>query len=77
MQIPDGRAHLIVRIRADVFHQKVDEARIALQNAKNLQRPIGGLRDAGGGRGLGGWWGFLTWRKTKLLRDVERQFAAK
>ena len=34
------RADLIVRIGRDVFHQKIDPARIALQNANDLQSAV-------------------------------------
>ena len=38
------RADLIVAVGCNVFHQEVDEACIALQDVKQLQRAIAGLR---------------------------------
>ena len=75
VQIADGRAHLIVGVGADIFHEKVDQARVALQNSQDLERAVGGLGCANGGGGLGGRLALLLWRKTKLLRDVGGQFA--
>jgi len=44
MQGANGRAHLIIAVACDVFHKKVDEACIALQNVEQLQCAIAGLR---------------------------------
>ena len=36
-------ADLFVFIRGDVFHEEVDDARVALQDAEDLQRAVRGL----------------------------------
>jgi hypothetical protein len=69
MQIADRRTHLIVGVRGDVFHQKVDEAGVALEDPENLERAIGGLGDPGGWGGLRWRWRFFL-RKAEILRDV-------
>ena len=63
-----GRADLIVRIRRDIFHQKVDPARIALQDAEDLQSAVTDV-DFGRFRRFDGL------RVTEMRRDVFRQDA--
>jgi len=46
-----------------------------LQNSKDLQGPVGGLRHADGRRWFRGRLCLLLWSKTKLLGDVGGQFA--
>ena len=50
MQRSHGSADLIVRISIDVFHQEIDQTRIALQYLKDLQRSIRWLRQFNGRR---------------------------
>ena len=40
MQAADRAAHLFIRICGYIFHQKIDQARIALQDSQNLNRAI-------------------------------------
>ena len=47
VEFADGGADLIVGVGGDVLHQEVDEARVALQDAEDLQRAVGRGRPAG------------------------------
>ncbi len=50
-----GGAHLIVRVRCDVFHEKIENARFTLQHSNDLQSAVGGFnRRRGRGRGRPG-----------------------
>ena len=55
MDVAGGGAHLIVSVRADVLHEEIKNAGVALQDSKELQCAIGGF-DFGCGR-LGGRFG--------------------
>ena len=50
VQAAHGRSHLVVGIGRDVFHDEVDQARIALQDGENLQRAVGGADHGSCGR---------------------------
>src|SRR2546423_11849304 len=39
----DGGADLLVVVGGDVLHQEVDDAGVALQDAEDLQGPVGGF----------------------------------
>ncbi len=54
VQVAHGGADLIVRVCADIFHQKIDQTRVALQNSQDLEGSVGGLGYASGRGGLGG-----------------------
>ena len=54
VQFADGGADLVVGIAGDVFHQEVDQAGIALQDAEKLQGAVGGADGGRGGSGGGG-----------------------
>ncbi len=56
VEIADGGADLIVGVGGDVFHKEVDEAGVALEDAEDLERAVGGGEL---GFGLGGWFGFF------------------
>lgn len=43
VDVADGGPDLVVRISGDIFHQKVDEAGVALQDREELQGSIGRL----------------------------------
>ena len=79
VQVPNGGADLIVRISGDVLHQEIDQAGVALQDAKNLQRSVGGAvpaeRLAGFGAAAG--WGLAWLVKPKRLCNLTRKFAGK
>ena len=72
MEFAHGGAHLIVRVLADVFHQEVHQAGIALQDAEELQGAI---------RGRPGWRGRRRnlRRRRRALRqtEVRNQFRGK
>ena len=53
VQAADGGADLIVGVGGDVFHEEVDEARIALQDGEDLQGAVGRARGRGGRRAGG------------------------
>src|SRR5579863_2140392 len=53
LDVAHRRADLVVGERADVFHQKVDQARVALQDREDLDSAIGGTGN-GFGFGRGG-----------------------
>ena len=52
VDLAHGGADLVVGIGGDVFLEKVDEARIALQDGEELKRAIGGA-DGGAAAGVG------------------------
>ena len=55
VEFADGSADLIVGVIANVFHQKVDQARIALENAEKLEGAVRRrTRGGSGGRRLNG-----------------------
>ncbi len=43
VDIARGGAHLLVGVRADVFHEEVENPGVALQNSEQLQRAVFGL----------------------------------
>ena len=52
------RAHLVVGVAGDILHQKIDQARIALHDAENLQGAVGGPAAGCAGAEAGGLGGF-------------------
>ena len=52
VQFAHGRADLVVGIGGDILHQEIHQARIALQDAENLQGAVGGRRTGGRRGGL-------------------------
>ena len=43
MKFADSRANLVVGVGGQVLHQEVEQARIPLHNAQNLQSAVGGF----------------------------------
>ena len=50
MNVAHCSADLFVRVTGDVFHQEIDQPRIALQDSKHLKRAIGRQEDFDGRR---------------------------
>jgi putative phosphoribosyl transferase len=75
VQIAHGRAHLVVRIGGNIFHQEIDEARVPLQDPQNLQGAVGRFGLWRGGRFRGGWRFRLG--ETERLGDVQWKFSLK
>src|SRR5205814_1533521 len=54
LHVAHGRAYLVVGIAGDIFHQKIDQAGVALEDRKNLHGAVGGSGlSLGSGRGFG------------------------
>lgn len=71
MEAANGRSDLIVGISGDVFHEEIDQARIALKDLQDLKRAITGLdfwllyRRRNGNR--------LSFREAKVSSYILRQ----
>ena len=73
MKRADSRADLVIGIARYVFHQKVDQAGIPLEDVQDLQSPIADLYNRSGGRYRCG----LRLRKAELRRYIFGKHARK
>ena len=74
VHVAHGGAHLFIRIRDDVLHQKIQQARFTLQDPQNLYGPGGGPGLRFGWRGSFHRHGFGI---SERLSDIGRQRAAR
>jgi len=73
VDVAGGGANLVIGVRADVFHEEVEDARVALEHAEELERTVFGFdlgfrRRGRDGRGLND--------EAELGNEVVGQFSA-